>query len=121
MNAHRAALAAALALSLPLSLPAQPRRAPDDDDAALAVVRAAQDDFSRCYEDALARRPGLRLTVELSLSIGPNGRVDAVELTGASADDEPGACLAARARRLLFPRRMAGTRYAVPLDLRPEE
>lgn len=117
MNAHRAALAAALAMSLPLSLPAQPR----DDDAALAAVRAAQGDFSRCYEDALARRPGLRLSLELSLSIGPNGRVDAVELTGASADDEPGACIVARARRLSFPRAMAGTRYAVPLELRPEE
>lgn len=121
MNAHRAALAAALALSLPISLSAQPRRDPDDGDAALAVVRAAREDFSRCYEDALARRPGLRLTVELSISIGPNGRVDAVEVTGTSDDDEPGACLAARARRLRFPRSMAGTRYAVPLDLRPEE
>lgn len=88
---------------------------------AISVVRAAQDDFAQCYEAALARQPTLTLHLELAVSIGPNGRVDAVSLEGTHSQSTLAQCVVQRASRLRFPRRMAGTRYAFPLDFHPAE
>ncbi len=73
------------------------------------VIRRRLNEVRFCYEQSLARRPGLRGQVTVRFTIGAAGAVIAADVGRGTLGDAPAeACIAAAVRRWVFPRPAGG-------------
>lgn len=130
----RIALAASLLVSTasadaPDTLEMRMRRA-DEGDAGVAlsaaeiarVIAANRPTLKRCYEDARARAPNLRVRLRLHIVIEPSGKISSVTDEGSELpNDGVRTCVGDVLRKATFPRPTNATHAIVPFSFIPPD